>query len=141
MFGMPLKLFITTALTATAVLFVVILLQLLFERIFRVTQLIPAEIREERNRLWFALLVVVEAAVYAVGPTLFYFWIYAVLPFFSYRAGVAVGLFLYFFGALPLATAMEMRMKMPGGVMIFTLFFSLLKLVACWATISYMLNR
>ncbi len=137
---LPFDLLIKTAATASAVLIAIILLQLLCEKIFRFYSLIPEGLRESRGPVWLMFLILIEILLYAIAPTVFFFWIYALLPFFSYRAGVAVGLFLYLFGVLPFAMGLTLRMKMPGGVLTFTFFFTLLKLTACWATITYLLN-
>ena len=140
MFGMPTGIFLETAAAASAVLIVIVLIQLWLEKLIGFYNLIPEELREERSRSWIVILLAAEIIVFAVGPTLFYYWIYAVLPFFSYRAGVAVGIFLYLFGVLPFAIGLVLRMKLPGGVMVFTFFFTILKLVACWGMVTYVMN-
>ncbi len=137
---MPMGMFIKAAASAAGVLFLVILIQHGLERLFRFDSLIPEQLREERGKAWFALLLAVEVILYAVAPTFFYFWIYAILPLFSYRAGVGAAMFLYGFGTLPFAVGLALRMKLPGGVLMFLLFFNLLKLAACWGIVTWMLN-
>jgi hypothetical protein len=140
MFSLPVDIFIKTAAVASGVLFLMLLIQLAFERVFKFYTLIPEELREDRGRIWLGFLFTIEIILYAVAPTFFYFWIYAIVPFFSYRAGIAVAMFLYFFGTLPFAIGLALRMKLPAGVLTFSFFFNLLKLTACWATITWMLN-
>lgn len=140
MFAMPTELFVKTAASASVVVCIFILVQLTFEKMFGFYSLIPEQLREERGKLWVLVLIAVEVMLYAIGPTVFYFWIYTLLPFFSFRAGIGVAIFLYMFGSLPYALSLALRMKIPGGVLIFTLFFNLLKLTACWATITYLMN-
>ena len=139
-FALPTRVMITTSAAAAGVLFVFLVIQLGFEKIFRFYDLIPEGLREERGKSWVVFLFAVEIILYAIAPTIFYFWIYSVLPFFSYRAGVAVAIFLYLFGTLPFAIGLALRMKIPGGVLAFSFFFNLLKLTACWGTITYLLN-
>jgi len=141
MFSLPIGIFFKTAAAASGVLFVIILIQLACERIFKFYSLIPEQLREERGKVWLVFLFAIEIILYAVAPTFFYFWIYTLLPFFSYRAGISVAMFLYFFGTLPFAIGLALRMKLPGGVLTFSFFFNLLKLTACWATITWLLNR
>lgn len=140
MFAIPTGLFIRTAASAGIVVCIFIIIQLFCEKLFGFYSLIPEQLREERGKLWVIVLVVVEIMLYAIAPTVFYFWIYALLPFFSFRAGIGVAMFLYLFGSLPYALGLALRLKIPGGVLIFTLFFNLIKLTACWATITYLLN-
>jgi len=137
---LPLDLLIRTAAVTSLVLVAVLLIQLLCERIFKFYSLIPEGLREQRGPMWLIFLILIEVMLYAIAPTIFFFWIYALLPFFSYRAGIAVGLFLYLFGVLPFAMGLSLRLKLPGGVLTFTFFFTLLKLTACWATLTYLLN-
>ncbi len=137
---MPTEIFAEAAAAAAAVLLVVILLQLVLEKLFRFYSLIPEQLREERGKTWFVFLFAIEIVLYVIAPTLFYFWIYTVLPFFSYRAGIGMALFLYIFGTLPFAIGLALRMKLPGGVLTFSLFFNLLKLAACWGVITWVLN-
>lgn len=140
MFAMPTDMFIRTAAVAAGVVIVIILIQLLFEKLFKFNSLIPESLREERGKTWVLFLIAIEILLYAVAPTVFYYWIFALLPFFSFRAGVALAMFLYFFGILPFALGLALRMKIPGGVLTFSFFFTLLKLTACWGVITWMLN-
>jgi hypothetical protein len=140
MFTLPFEIFVESAAAGAATLLVIIVLQLGFERVFKFYSLIPEPLREERGKLWVAFLFAIEAILYVIAPTFFYFWIYALLPFFSYRAGIGVAMFLYLFGTLPFAIGLALRMKLPGGVLTFSLFFNLLKLAACWGVITWVLN-
>lgn len=139
--SVPKEIFIEAAVTAAVVLLLVIILQFVLEKLFRFYTLIPEQLREERGKTWFVFLFAIEMVLYVIAPILFYFWIYAVLPFFSYRAGIGMALFLYMFGTLPFAIGLALRMKLPGGVLTFLLFFNLIKLAACWGAITWVLNR
>jgi hypothetical protein len=140
MFAMPIGLFVKTAASAGIVVCIFVIVQLLCEKLFGFYSLIPENLREERGKFWVFVLVAVEIMLYAIAPAIFYFWIYALLPFFSFRAGIGVAIFLYLFGSLPYALGLALRLKIPGGVLIFTLFFNLIKLTASWATITYLVN-
>jgi hypothetical protein len=139
-FGMPSGLFFKVAASASGIVIAIVLLQLFLEKAFNFVGLIPIELREDRGPTWLIAVIAGELLVYAIGPTVFYFWIYTVLPFFSYRAGLAVGVFLYLFGVLPFAISLVLRMKIPNGVIVFLSFFAVLKMLACWGLITWLLS-
>jgi len=140
MYALPAKLFFTTSAVASGVLCIILAIQFSLEKTFGFYSLIPDALREERTKYWMLLVFVVEIVLYAIGPTAFYFWIYDVLPFFSYRAGISVAILLYLFGTLPFAVGLALRMKLPAGILAFSFFFNFVKLATCWGTVTYMMN-
>ncbi len=140
MFALPTDILIPVAATAGIGVALVLVIQLALEKVLRFSSIIPEPIREERGKMWLIFVFVIEIIMYAIAPTIFYFWIYTLLPFFSYRAGIAVALFLYIFGTLPFAIGVATRIKMPGGVLTFSFFFNLLKLTVGWGTVTFLMN-
>jgi len=140
MFALPTEILTPIAAIAGLGVAAVLIVQLILEKIFGLTSLIPEPIREERGKVWLVFVFVIEIIMYAVAPTLFYYWIYTLLPFFSYRAGIAVAIFLYIFGTLPFAVGLATRIKLPGGVLTFSFFFNILKLAVGWGTVTYLMS-
>ena len=133
------KIIVYTIALGTAPLIAINIVQLIIEKIIRVN----ADIKDEYNVRYSGVFMVqflVDVLFFVVIPTLAYYWLYPVLPFVGYKAGIAVGIAAYILGSLPYAIQLSLRLKIPAILVVTTLFFNLIKLSAALGVITYYLN-
>ena len=133
------KIIVFTIALGTAPLIAINIVQLIIEKIIRVN----ADIKDEYNVRYngvFMVQFLVDVLFFVVIPTLVYYWLYPVLPFVGYKAGIAVGIAAYILGSLPYAIQLSLRIKIPAILVVTTLFFNLIKLSAALGVITYYLN-
>lgn len=133
------KIIIYTIALGTAPLIAINIVQLIIEKLIKVN----AEIKAENNVRYsgiFAVQFLVDVLFFVVIPTLAYFWLYPVLPFVGFKAGVAIGLAAYILGSLPYAVQLSLRIRIPAILIMTTLFFNLIKLSVALGIITHYLN-
>lgn len=133
------KIIVFTIALGTAPLIAINIVQLIIEKIIRVN----ADIKDEYNVRYngvFMVQFLVDVLFFVVIPTLVYYWLYPVLPFVGYKAGIAVGIAAYILGSLPYAIQLSLRIRIPAILVVTTLFFNLIKLSAALGVITYYLN-
>jgi len=115
----------------------VTLLQALFENLLGLNKLLEKERCENKGATLYIMQFASDLLFFVVLPALAYFWLYPVMPFAGFRAGVAIGIGAYMLGSLPYALNLSQRVKIPPALILSTLFFNLLKLVAALGAITH----
>ena len=125
------KIIIYTVALGTAPLIAINIVQLIIEKIIKINAGIKDEHSVHYNGI-FMVQFLVDVLFFVVVPTLAYYWLYPVLPFVGFKAGVAVGIAAYILGSLPYAIQLSLRIKIPAILIVTTLFFNLIKLSLLW---------
>jgi hypothetical protein len=98
----------------------------------------PDNLVEKRGVSWFISCFVIEFIFFAFVPAVVYSWFYTVIPFYGIRGGIAVGLYVYIFGMVPLAVLTMFRIKIPSLYIMYLMLGLLIKLIGCMAIIGYL---
>lgn len=134
------KILIYTFLLAAIPLVVVTILQMIFEKVSKIMRHIPENQKEERGFSLYLLQFLSDLFFFVIIPSIIYYWIYPVMPFSGFKAGVAIGIGAYILGSLPFATSLSLRIKVPAVVIVSNLFFNLLKLSCTIGIITQFMN-
>lgn len=127
-----------TVLLGALPLLVITLLQIILEKMLKI---VP-EITKDAGRAFSIYLVqfISDLLFFVIIPAMAYFWIYPVMPFSGYKAGIAIAIGAYILGSLPYATNISLRIKIPAILIVTTLFFNLLKLTAALGVVTHFLS-
>jgi hypothetical protein len=134
------RIFISTMILGALPLLAVTLLQVIVEKLLKISSHIKEKKENEIGFILYFMQFLSDLLFFVVIPSLVYYWIYPIMPFVGYKAGVAVALGAYILGSLPYATNLSLRVKIPAIVIVSTLFFNLLKLAGAMGVITHYLN-
>jgi len=98
----------------------------------------PKELIEEKNAAWFVSSFIVEFIFFVLLPAVVYGWFYTVLPFSGVRGGIAVGLYLFLFGYIPLAVIVMFRIKIPAVYFLYQLLGMFIRVLGAMTIIGYL---
>lgn len=108
------------------------------ENIVPVLRGFPESHIEKRGLSWFISCFVIEFIFFVFVPSVVYSWFYTVIPFYGMRGGIAVGMYVYIFGMIPLAILTLFRIKIPALYMLYLMCGLLIKLIGSMAIIGYL---
>ncbi len=134
------RIILMTFLYGAVPLVVVTLIQAVFESALGLNRMLDKDRRENKGFSLYFMQLISDLLFFVVLPALAYFWLYPVMPFTGFRAGVAIGIGAYVLGSLPYALNLSLRIKMPAALMLSTLFFNLLKITAALAAITHFIQ-
>lgn len=100
----------------------------------------PKELVEQKTFSWYFSNYIVELIFFVLMPAVVYGWFYSVLPLSGARGGMAVGLYLFFFGMIPLAMLILFRVRIPAVYILYKLAGLFFKVVGTAAIIGYLYN-
>jgi len=100
----------------------------------------PQELVEKKTFSWYFSNFIVEFIFFVLMPSVIYGWFYSVLPISGVRGGVAVGLYLFFFGMIPLSMLILFRVRVPAVYILYQLAGLFFKVVGAAAIIGYLYN-
>lgn len=109
-----------------------------FEKFVPTLKGFPKDLVEERNSAWFVSNFIIEFIFFVLLPAIIYGWFYTVLPFSGLRGGISVGLYLFLFGIIPVATIIMFRIKIPAVYFLFLLVGMFFKVMGAMAIIGYL---
>jgi len=109
-----------------------------FESVVPTLRGFPKELIEDKNAAWFVSSFIIEFIFFVLLPAVVYGWFYTVLPFSGIRGGIAVGLYLFLFGIVPLATLVMFRIKIPANYFLFLLLGIFVKILGAMSIIGYL---
>ncbi len=98
----------------------------------------PKDLVEEKNPAWFVSNFVIEFIFFVLLPAIIYGWFYTVLPFSGLRGGISVGLYLFLFGIIPVATIIMFRIKIPAVYFLYLLVGMFFKVIVSMVIIGYL---
>jgi len=98
----------------------------------------PRELTETKNASWFISCFIIEFIFFVLMPSVIYGWFYTVIPFSGARGGVAVALYVFLFGAVPLAMLIMFRIRIPAVYVMYQLVGIFLKLIGAMAITGYL---
>ena len=98
----------------------------------------PRDLVEDRNPAWFVSNFIIEFIFFVLLPAIIYGWFYTVLPFSGLRGGISVGLYLFLFGIIPVATIIMFRIKIPAVYFLYLLVGTFFKVIGLMAIIGYL---
>ena len=98
----------------------------------------PKDLIEEKNAAWFVSSFIVEFIFFVLLPAVVYGWFYTVLPFSGVRGGIAVGLYLFLFGYIPLAVIVMFRIKIPAVYFLYQLLGMFIRVLGAMTIIGYL---
>lgn len=99
---------------------------------------IPPVILEESGVSWFIIYYLMEFLFFIVIPTIGYSFFYLILPFAGIKAGMAIALFAFILGAVPVIMGLSIRIKLPVTYLLYFLFGYLIKLGGAMIIIGYL---
>jgi len=100
----------------------------------------PKELVERKTISWYFSSFIVEFIFFVLMPAVVYGWFYSVIPFSGLRGGMAVGLYLFFFGMIPLAMLILFRIRIPAVYILYQLVGLFIKVVGAATIIGYLYN-
>ncbi|HWR83899.1 MAG TPA: hypothetical protein VN285_11415 [Candidatus Deferrimicrobium sp.] len=119
-------------------LLVVSLLLEVVGRALNISRCVPKELLETAHGVsTFAMCYLVEFVFFVVIPTLGYGLLYAIIPLWGVRAGIAVALPAFLLGAVPALIGLSLRLKLPMPYLLFFLLGLLVKLGGALSVIAY----
>ena len=98
----------------------------------------PNDLIEDRNPAWFVSNFVIDFIFFVLLPAIIYGWFYTVLPFSGLRGGISVGLYLFLFGIIPVATIIMFRIKIPAVYFLYLLVGMFFKVMGSMVIIGYL---
>jgi len=128
---------IYTILLGAVPLALITLIQYALERIIRLSREVPESQSEKSRPMLYILQFISDLIFFVIIPSAVYYWIYPILPFAGFRSGIALGVAAYILGSLPYAINLSLRIKIPATIILFTLFFNLLKVCGALAVITH----
>lgn len=97
----------------------------------------PRVIREEGvQSLRFADVFLVNALFFALGPGMLYSWLYPLVPFSGMRAGVFMGVTLFFLAVAPTFAVYRLDVTERPRATLGHLFWTLVKYLAVYALLA-----
>jgi len=100
----------------------------------------PKELVEHKTLSWYFSSFIVEFIFFVLMPAVVYGWFYSVIPFSGLRGGMAVGLYLFFFGMIPLAMLILFRIRIPAVYVLYQLVGLFIKVVGAATITGYLYN-
>lgn len=100
----------------------------------------PEDLVEKKTFSWYFSNFIVEFIFFVLMPSVIYGWFYSVLPISGMRGGMAVGLYLFFFGMIPLSMLILFRVRLPAVYILYQLAGLFFKVVGAAAIIGYLYN-
>nr|MBN2277796.1 hypothetical protein [candidate division Zixibacteria bacterium] len=98
----------------------------------------PRELVEDKNFAWYFYNFIVEFIFFVMMPAVIYDRFYTVMPFSGIRGGMAVGLFLFVFGMVPLAILHIFRIRIPAVFILYQLLGMMLRVIGTMTIIGYL---
>ncbi|HHI02678.1 MAG TPA: hypothetical protein ENL22_04070 [candidate division Zixibacteria bacterium] len=98
----------------------------------------PKDLVEQKNPAWFVSNFIIEFIFFVLLPAIIYGWFYTVLPFSGLRGGLSVGLYLFLFGIVPVATIIMFRIKIPALYFLYLLVGLFFKVMGAMIIIGYL---
>ena len=98
----------------------------------------PKNLIEEKTPAWFVSNFIIEFIFFVLLPAIIYGWFYTVLPFSGLRGGISVGLYLFLFGIIPIATVIMFRIKIPAVYFLYLLVGMFFKVMGSMVIIGYL---
>ena len=98
----------------------------------------PESLVEDKSSAWYVSSFIVEYIFFVLLPAVIYGWFYTVIPFSGIRGGVAVGLYLFLFGMIPVAILTMFRIKIPAVYVLYLLTGLFLRAVGSMMIIGYL---
>lgn len=132
------KLLLYCLLFAGAYLLLIDLLWSKLEQYLPMPGSFPKDLIEPRDIGWFLSAFIIEFLFFVLMPAVVYGWFYTVIPFSGIKGGISVGLYLIFFGILPMVLLLLFRIKIPLVFMLYQLLGFLIKLIGAMAIIGYL---
>ncbi len=109
-----------------------------FESLIPTFRNFPKELVEPKNFGWFTSSLIIEFIFFVLMPAVVYDRFYTVMPFSGIRGGVAIALFLFMFGMVPLAILLMFRIRIPAVYMLYKMLGMLIRVVGALAIIGYL---
>ncbi len=132
------KLLAYCILLGAAYLIIIDILWNKFENMVPTLHGFPKDLIEEKNAAWFISTFIIEFVFLVLLPAVIYGWFYTILPFSGIRGGMAVGLYLFLFGIVPLAAFILFRIKIPANYFLYLLLGLFIKVIGTMSIIGYL---
>lgn len=98
----------------------------------------PQDLIEEKNPAWYVSNFIIEFIFFVLLPAIIYGWFYTILPFSGIRGGLSVGLYLFLFGIVPIATIIMFRIKIPAVYFLYLLVGMFFKVMGAMVIIGHL---
>jgi hypothetical protein len=131
------KLALTCLVAAGGALFVFNIVWYLLEKKLALLKSVPSAMLEESGAGLFISNFFLQFAFLVALPTVVYSWFYTLVPFYGLRSGVAIAVFLFVMGMVPLAATFILRVKIPLAFALFYLAGYLLRLIVVYGIIAW----
>ena len=121
-----------------AYLVIIKLIMSRLERLIPIFRGFPGELIEPKDTAWFISSLFVEFIFFVMMPAIVYGWFYTVTPFSGVRGGLAMALFVFAFGMVPMGMLMMFRIKLPALYVLFKLVTLFIKVAGSMAIVGYL---